>query len=121
MPVTVTASLKVTAIGMVVPAPYIPEGCVVVTAVTPRAMNVSAEEVGDVPSGPVTVTSTVPAGSAGIVAVIWVPAVLTTTLVAGVVPKSTAVVPAKPVPVTVAMPPPVVGPEIGLTAVTAGS
>ena len=72
------------------------------------------------PPGPVTVTSTVPAASAGLVAVICV-AETTITLVAAVVPKSTAVAPLKPVPVIVTDVPPADGPAAGLTAVTVGA
>ena len=53
----------------------------------------------DVPPGVVTVTSTVPV-PAGLSAVIVV-SLTTVTLVAAVVPKSTAVAPVKPVPVIV--------------------
>ena len=51
-------------------------------------------------AGVVTVTSTVPAAWAGVVAVIWV-AETTVKLVAAVAPKSTAVAPVKLVPVMV--------------------
>ena len=65
-------------------------------------------EVGDVPPGLVTVTSTMPV-PAGLMAVIEV--LLTTKkVVAGLVPKSTAVAPVKPVPVIVTIVPPVFGP-----------
>ena len=57
------------------------------------------------PPGPVTVTSTVPAASAGLVAVISVAETMTT-LVAATVPKSTAVAVLKPVPVIVTAVPP---------------
>ena len=53
----------------------------------------------DVPAGVVTVTSTVPV-PAGLSAVIEV-SLTTVRLVAGAVPKSTAVAPVKPVPVIV--------------------
>src|SRR6516165_4947709 len=65
-------------------------------AVTAVNVNRSAGEVADVPPGAVTVTSTAPV-PAGLFAVIVV-AFTTVTSVAGVVPKSTAVVPVKPVP-----------------------
>ena len=81
-------------------------------------MNSSAADVGDVPPGPVTVTSTVPADSAGLVAVICVPVLLV--IVAAVLPKSTAVAPLKAVPVIVTEVPPANGPTVGLTAVTTG-
>ena len=80
----------------------------------------SAALVGLVPLGVVTVTSTVPAVPAGAVAVIWV-ALLTATLVAAVEPKATPVAPVKLVPVIVTEVPPAVGPEDGLTCVTAGA
>ena len=72
------------------------------------------------PAGVVTVTSTVPAASAGSVAVICVPAELTATLVAALVPKSTSVAPLKPVPVMVTTTPPARVPANGLTSVTVG-
>ena len=70
----------------------------------------SAELVGEVPLGVVTVTSTGPAAPAGLCAVIWV-AELTTTLVLAVVPKCTAVAPVKFVPVRTTDVPPAAGPE----------
>ena len=57
---------------------------------------------------------------AGLVAVICVGRV-DATLVAAVVPKSTAVAPVKPVPVIVTEVPPVKGPAAGLTPVTVGA
>jgi hypothetical protein len=45
----------------------------------------------------------------------------TTTFWAGKPPKRTAVAPVKPLPVTVTLVPPVVGPELGETEVTAGA
>ncbi len=45
----------------------------------------------------------------------------TVKLVAGRLPKATFVAPLKPVPVIVTVVPPVVGPELGDTAVTAGA
>ena len=45
----------------------------------------------------------------------------TVTFVAGVVPKSTAVAPVKPVPVIVTRVPPAVGPLVGLRPVTVGA
>ena len=83
-------------------------------------MNLSADETADVPPGPITFTSTMPAVSAGSVAVICVPAGLITTLVAATVPNLTAVAPLKPVPVIVTDVLPAAGPCKGLTAVTAG-
>jgi hypothetical protein len=74
----------------------------------------------EVPPGVVTVTSTVAAASAGEVMEIEVEE-LTTRPVPGVVPNFTTVAPVKPVPVTVTGVPPVVGPDVGLTAVTVGT
>jgi hypothetical protein len=51
------------------------------------------------------------------VAVIWV-ALLTVKAAAGAVPKLTAVVPAKPVPVMTTEVPPVLGPDVGEIEVT---
>ena len=48
-------------------------------------------------------------------------ALLTVKVVAAVAPNFTAVAPVKLVPVTVTEVPPVVGPEVGLTAVTVGA
>ena len=74
------------------------------------------------PPGPVTVTFTMPPlGSAGLVAVICVPAALTTTLVAGLMPKSTTVAPVRSVPVMVTVMPPVNRPLVGLMLVTTGT
>src|ERR1700686_4546395 len=73
----------------------------------------------EVPPGVVTVTSTVAAASAGEVMEIEVEE-LTTSPVPAVLPNFTTVAPVKPVPVTVTGVPPVVGPELGLTAVTVG-
>ena len=47
-------------------------------------------------------------------------ALLTVKLVAAVVPNLTVLAPVKPVPVTVTEVPPVLGPELGATAVTVG-
>jgi hypothetical protein len=66
----------------------------------------------------VTRTSTVPA-PAGAVAVIRV-ALLTVNPVAGVAPNVTAVDPEKPLPVSVIVVPPAVGPVVGLMPVIAG-
>jgi hypothetical protein len=68
----------------------------------------------------VTVTSTVPAGSAGATAVICV-ALSTVKLEASVEPNFTAVAFVKSVPVIVTLVPPPVGPELGLTFVTVGA
>jgi hypothetical protein len=72
-----------------------------------------------VPAGVVTVTSTVPAFSAGEVAVICV-LLSTVNDVAATLPKFTAVAPLKAVPAMVTEVPPAVGPTLGLTEVTAG-
>ena len=85
-----------------------------------RNVNWSAAPVALVPPGVVTVMSTVPALSAGEVAVIDV-ALLTVNAVAAVAPKLTAVAPVKPVPVIVTEVPPAVGPLVGLTLVTVGA
>ena len=74
---------------------------------------------GDVPPALVTVTSTLPAASAGAVAVIEV-AELTVTLEAAVEPNLTVLPAANPVPVIVTEVPPAVGPNVGLTAATVG-
>jgi hypothetical protein len=89
-----------------------------VTEVTTE-VNWSFALVAEVPPGPTTVTSTVPAEPAGAVAVIEV-ALTTVKVVAAAVPNFTAVVPVKLVPVMVTEVPPVVDPEVGLTAVTVG-
>ena len=68
----------------------------------------------------VTVTSTVPAGLAGEVAVIWV-FESTVNEAAAVAPKATAVAPVKPVPVMTTDVPPAVGPEVGATELTVGA
>jgi len=73
-----------------------------------------------VPSGVVTVTLTVPALSAGEVAVIDV-AELTVKPVAAMLPKSTTLAPVKFVPVIVTLVPPAVVPELGEIPVTVGA
>jgi hypothetical protein len=75
--------------------------------------------VAEVPPGVVTVTLTVPV-PAGEVAVIDV-ALLTTTPVAALAPKWTAVAPVKLVPVMVTLVPPAAGPDVGLMPVTVGA
>jgi hypothetical protein len=80
----------------------------------------SAELGAEVPPTVVTVTSTTPALPAGAVAVIDV-LEFTVTPVAALDPKSTAVAPVRSVPVIVTDVPPSVGPDVGDTAVTAGS
>ncbi len=70
------------------------------------------------PSGVVTMTSTLPATAGGAVAVSVVAEV--TVKMAGVLPKATAVALVKLVPVTVTEVPPPVGPLDGETPVTVG-
>src|SRR2546422_68220 len=67
----------------------------------------------------VTMTSATPAGCAGVVALICV-ALTTLTPVAALPPTVTVAVASKLVPVMVIAVPPVVGPEVGLTAPTVG-
>ena len=91
-----------------------------VGAVVATNVNWAAAEVGDVPAGVTTVTlTTPPAMSAGLTTVIVV-SVTTVRPVPGVVPKSTAVAPVKPVPVIVTRVPPAAGPLVGLRPVTEG-
>ena len=71
-------------------------------------MNLSADEIAEVPLGVVTVTLIVPAAWTGLVVLIEV-ALVTVNEVAGVVPNVTAVAPVKPVPVRVTNVPSVVG------------
>jgi hypothetical protein len=82
-------------------------------------VNWSADDVAEVPTVFVMVMSTVPADSAGLVAVICVPE-LTVKVVAAVAPNLTAVAPVKLVPVIVTELAPATGPAVGLTEVTAG-
>jgi len=77
----------------------------------------SALLVAEVPPALVTVTSTVPAASAGATAVIEL-AELTVTLVAAVDPNFTVLPAANPVPVMVTDVPPAVVPPAGLTELT---
>ena len=79
----------------------------------------SAGELAEVPPGVVTLMSTVPAERAGLVATIRLTVSLT--IVPAVVPKSTAVAPARLAPVIVTFRPPATGLSVGLTAVTAGA
>jgi hypothetical protein len=72
-----------------------------------------------VPCVVVTETATGPAAWAGVVAVTLV-ADVTCTDVALTPPKVTLVVPVRRVPLMVTLVPPVVGPEVGVTEVTAG-
>ena len=82
-------------------------------------MNSSAGVVGDVPSGPVTVTSTVPVPG-GEVAVIC-ESESTVMDTAAVPPNWTSVAPVKPLPSIVTVVPPASGPLAGLMPVTAGA
>jgi len=72
-----------------------------------------------VPAGVVTVTSTVPAECAGVVAVIVV-LFTTVNVVAFVPPNFTAVAPVNPVPTIVTAVPPATGPVPGVTDVIVG-
>ena len=83
-------------------------------------MKWSAAPVADVPPPVVTVTSTVPAEPDGLTAETEV-SEWTVTPLAGVLPKSTAVVPVRWVPVMVTFVPPAAEPEAGLTALTVGT
>jgi hypothetical protein len=80
---------------------------------------VVAAEVAEVPSALVTFTSTGPAAPAGIASTIWL-AVSLTKLVTLVVPKITALAPAKSPPLMVTVLPPDVGPDAATMLVTAG-
>ena len=82
-------------------------------------MNLSAADTALLPPTVVTVMSTVPAVSAGEVAVICV-ALLTVNVVAAVAPNITAVAPVKFVPAMVTDVPPAVVPLVGETLVTVG-
>ena len=73
----------------------------------------------EVPSGVVTVTSTVPLLPAGLTTVIWV-SLSTVKLLVPVEPNETLVAPVKLEPVMVTVVPPVVGPLAGLMPVTVG-
>ena len=77
-------------------------------------MNLSAAEVALVPTGVLTVTSTVPAPSGGALAVTEV-AELNTTLVAGSEPKLTPLRSVRSVPVMVTEVPPDSGPALRLS------
>ena len=82
-------------------------------------MNLSAADVADAPPGVVTVTSTVPALSAGAVAVIELaePAVM----MAGVAPNLTAEADERLAPVMVTEVPPAIEPAVGLIPATEGT
>ena len=82
-------------------------------------MNTSVGEVIDVPAGVVTVTFTVPVP--GGLMTVNVLSLTTVKLVAGAVPKSTAVAPVKPLPTIVTKVPPAFGPVVGLRPETVGA
>ena len=82
-------------------------------------MNLSATETALVPPAVVTVTSTTPAASAGVVAVINV-ALFTVKLEAAVAPNFTLVAPVKPVPAMATLVLPAVEPVTGEMLVTVG-
>jgi hypothetical protein len=105
------------AVVVVVGAVEVVIGAVVVVLALYR--KVSAEEVADVPLGPVTVISTVPGAPMGD----WADMVPSdkTLNVAELVPKSTAVAPVKLLPLIVTVVPPAVEPVAGDTAETAGA
>jgi hypothetical protein len=105
---------------LVPPAIGPPVGETPVTVGAAKNVNWSALLVADVPPTVVTVTSTVPAASAGVTAVIVV-ALTTVKLAADTLPNLTALAPVKPVPVIVTLVPPAVGPLVGDTAVTVGA
>ena len=117
--IAVTPVKPVPVMVTLVPPPRGPTaGEMAVTVGFPK-VNWSAAEVGDVPFAVVTVMSTVPAGPAGLVAVIEV-ALFIVYEAAAVALKVTAVAPVKPVPVMVTLVPPPVAPAAGETAVTVG-
>ena len=72
-------------------------------------MKRSAEVVALVPTGVITVMSTMPAVPTGAVALSWVPPAVTMTLVAALVPKSTALASVKLAPVMLTGVPPMGG------------
>ena len=81
-------------------------------------MNLSANDVADAPPGVVTVTSTVPALSAGEVAVIAVAE--SAVMMPGVAPKLTAEADERLAPLMVTEVPPAVEPAVGLIPATEG-
>ncbi len=83
-------------------------------------MNWSAAPVALVPTAVVTVTSTGPAAPGGEVAVSWVEEV-TVYVPAATAPKSSALAPVNPVPVTLTEVPPAGRPAMGLMALTVGA
>jgi hypothetical protein len=106
----------------VVPPPLGPVlGLTDVTVGTGSNVNRSAALVAEVPPVVVTVTSAVPAVSAGAVAVIEVAELTVTSVAACPVPNETVDPATKLVPVIATDVPPAVGPDDGLTAVTVGA
>jgi hypothetical protein len=83
-------------------------------------LNWSAADAALVPLGVVTVTSTVPDGSAGLTAVIEV-SEFAVKLAAATAPNLTAVAPVKRLPLMATVVPPLVGPDVGDTPVTTGA
>jgi hypothetical protein len=83
-------------------------------------VNWSALEVADVPLAVVTVMSTVPALSAGAMA-LTEPSELTVKLVAAVAPKKTLLAAVKPLPRMVTVVPPAMPPVFGVTEPTTGA
>jgi len=75
-------------------------------------VNTSAELVGLVPPGSVTLTSTGPAASSGVRAVILVPALLTVKVVASLLPNATTDAPCRSVPLIDTVVPPADGPDV---------
>ena len=98
--------------------PAVGEMAVTVGAVT--YVKSSAELVAEVPPTVITVTSTTPADSAGVVAVINVE-LLTVKLVAAEAPNLTAVAAVRFMPVIVTDVPPPIGPWFATTLVTVGA
>ncbi len=94
-------------------------GLTAVTSGTPK-VNRSAAEVALVPATLATVTFTVPAGAAEVVAVIEV-SELMVNVDAAAAPKLTAVAFVKPVPVMLTTVPPAAAPAVGLIIVTMGA
>ena len=80
----------------------------------------SAAEVTEVPPGVVTVTSTEPGETAGLVALIEL-SLTTVILAVAALPKVTAEASVKPVPVIVTTVPPTNGPDAGEMPVNAGT
>jgi hypothetical protein len=81
-------------------------------------VNRSAAETADVPPGEITLMSTVP--TPGVLAAVIIVSFTTVTLVAGLIPKSTAVAPVNPAPVIATNVPPPGGPTAGVTPETVG-